>query len=182
MRKLKNEELGRIDINAFKKHPKIPLIAILDDVRSRNNIGAIFRTADAFLIQKIFLCGITATPPHKDIQKTALDATESVDWEFEKNIIDVIIKLKKEGVKIIAVEQTEKAVQLQNFSPKENETYAFIFGNEIKGVSQEAINLCDATIEIPQEGTKHSLNISAAASICFWDFYFKIKSHLKHSK
>ena len=174
MRKLENKELNRKTISAFKNAKKIPLFVLLDNIRSLNNIGAVFRSADAFLIKKIFLCGITATPPHRDIQKTALDATLSVDWEYHKHTTNLILQLKKQNVKTFAIEQSDKSISLQNFLPQKEQIYAFIFGNEIKGVAQEIINLCDGVIEIPQEGIKHSLNISSAAAICFWEFFKKI--------
>ena len=176
MRKLKNSELNRKTVAAFKEAPKTPLILILDDVRSLNNIGAVFRTADAFLIQKIYLCGITATPPHKDIHKTALGATESVDWEYHKEAAEVVKQLKDKKKIVYAIEQAEGALSLENFKIAPNEKYAFVLGNEVKGVSQAIVNQCDGVIEIPQEGTKHSLNIAAAAAVVLWDFYQKFKS------
>ena len=176
MRKLKNSELNRKTVAAFKEAPKNPLILILDDVRSLNNIGAVFRTADAFLIQKIYLCGITATPPHKDIHKTALGATESVDWEYHKEAAEVVKQLKDKKKIVYAIEQAEGALSLENFKIAPNEKYAFVLGNEVKGVSQAIVNQCDGVIEIPQEGTKHSLNIAAAAAVILWDFYQKFKS------
>ena len=176
MRKLKNSELNRKTVAAFKEAPKTPLILILDDVRSLNNIGAVFRTADAFLIQKIYLCGITATPPHKDIHKTALGATESVDWEYHKEAAEVIKQLKDKKKIVYAIEQAEGALSLENFKIAPNEKYAFVLGNVVKGVSQAIVNQCDGVIEIPQEGTKHSLNIAAAAAVVLWDFYQKFKS------
>jgi tRNA G18 (ribose-2'-O)-methylase SpoU len=176
MRKLKNSELNRKTVAAFKEAPKTPLILILDDVRSLNNIGAVFRTADAFLIQKIYLCGITATPPHKDIHKTALGATESVDWEYHKEAAEVVKQLKDKKKIVYAIEQAEGALSLENFKIAPNEKYAFVLGNEVKGVSQAIVNQCDGVIEIPQEGTKHSLNIAAATAVVLWDFYQKFKS------
>ncbi len=175
MRKLKNSELDRKTIATFKEFPKTPLILILDNVRSLNNIGSVFRSADAFLIQKIYLCGITATPPHKNIHKTALGATDSVDWEHQKEADQLVNQLKKEGVKVYAIEQAEGALSLQKFQVSKNEKYAFVLGNEIKGVSQSTVNQCDGVIEIPQEGTKHSLNISVATGVVLWDFYQKFK-------
>tara|TARA_B100001059_G_scaffold97634_1_gene97031 strand:- start:5249 stop:5788 length:540 start_codon:yes stop_codon:yes gene_type:complete len=176
MRKLINSELNRKTVTAFKAAPKTPLILILDDVRSLNNIGAVFRTADAFLIQKIYLCGITATPPHKDIHKTALGATKSVDWAYQKEPLEVVKQLQTAGVKVYAVEQAVQALSLEKFKVNKNETSAFVLGNEVKGVSQAVVNQCDGVIEIPQEGTKHSLNIAAAAAVVLWDFYQKFKS------
>ena len=175
MRKLKNSELVRKTIKEFKKADKTPLIVILEDIRSLNNIGSVFRTADAFLIAKIFLCGITATPPHKDIYKTALGATESVEWEYQKEVVTLIKRLQKKGIKVFAIEQADKAFSLENFEVKTHNQYAFIFGNEVKGVSQLAINQCDGVIEIPQEGTKHSLNVAVASGIVLWDFFQKLR-------
>lgn len=176
MRKLENSELDRLDIAAFKKAEKSPIIIILDNIRSLNNIGSVFRTADAFLVQKIYLCGITATPPHKDIRKTALGATDSVAWEHRENTLELIEELKSNGVKIIAVEQAEDAVMLNEFKTKENETLALVFGNEVKGVSQEVVSASDVVLEIPQFGTKHSLNISVSTGVVVWDIWSKINS------
>ena len=173
MRKLANSELGRKSVEDFKDAEKTPLILILDDIRSLHNIGSVFRTADAFLIEKIYLCGITATPPNKEIHKTALGATDTVAWEYKKDVLEVISELKQENISVWAVEQVENAVFLNDFSPEINKKYALIFGNEVKGVSQEAIKLCDGTIEIPQLGTKHSLNISVSAGIVVWDIFQK---------
>ncbi len=173
MRKLKNEELARLDVAAFKRAKKIPLSIILDDVRSLNNIGSVFRSADAFLVEKIYLCGITATPPHKDIHKTALGATESVAWEYVPNAVDIVSQLKLKGYTTMAVEQAEPAIQLNDFEPETNKKYALIFGNEVKGVSQEVVDAADGVLEIPQFGTKHSLNIAVSAGIVIWDFWAK---------
>jgi tRNA G18 (ribose-2'-O)-methylase SpoU len=175
MRKLANEELGRLSADAFKQADKTPLILILDDVRSLHNIGSVFRTADAFLLEKIYLCGITATPPNKEIHKTALGATDTVAWQHYKNITDVILELKAEGVIVLAIEQVQGAVFLQDFNPQPGKKYALVFGNEVKGVSQEAIDLCDGVIEIPQLGTKHSLNISVSAGVVVWDMFRKLQ-------
>jgi len=174
MRKLANSELGRKNKDEFKIAEKTPLIVILDDIRSLHNIGSVFRTSDAFLIEKIYLCGITAIPPNKEIHKTALGATETVAWEYCKNISDVIVKLKKEKVSIWAVEQVENSIMLPDFEVNQNQKYALIFGNEVKGVSEDAINLSDGVIEIPQLGTKHSLNISVSAGIVIWDVFKKL--------
>jgi tRNA G18 (ribose-2'-O)-methylase SpoU len=174
MRKLENSELERKSIEAFKQSEKTPLILVLDDIRSLHNIGSVFRTADAFLIEKIYLCGITATPPNKEIHKTALGATETVAWEHQENVLEVIEKLKKENVMTLAIEQVESAIFLQNFEVKKGEKYALVFGNEVYGVSQEAVALCDGSIEIPQLGTKHSLNISVSAGIVVWDLFQKM--------
>ena len=174
MRKLKNIELKRKNIQEFKNAEKTRLIIILDNVRSLNNIGSVFRTCDAFLIEKIFLCGITASPPHKDIHKTALGSTESVDWEYFKNISELLIELKKDNVHIWSVEQADKSKKLTNFNIDKDLKHALIFGNEVKGVSEEAINLSNEVIEIPQFGTKHSLNISVCSGILIWEFYKKL--------
>lgn len=174
-RKLKNSELDRLSPKEFKSSEKTPLIIILDNIRSLNNIGSVFRTADAFLIEKIYLCGITAQPPHKDIQKTALGATDSVVWEYAENTEDVVAKLQSEGVFVAAIEQAELAVNLNDFSLQKEMTYALIFGNEVKGVQQKIVTASDAVIEIPQYGTKHSLNISVSVGVVVWDFFSKIK-------
>ncbi|MDD5150730.1 MAG: RNA methyltransferase [Flavobacterium sp.] len=174
MRKLENSELGRKSIEDFKQSDKTPIILILDDIRSLNNIGSVFRTADAFLIEKIYLCGITATPPNKEIHKTALGATETVDWEYSENVLKVIEDLKTEGVAVLAIEQVENAVFLQDFEVEKGKKYALVFGNEVFGVSQEAVAICNGCIEIPQLGTKHSLNISVSAGIVVWDLFKKM--------
>lgn len=173
-RKLENSELERLDVEAFKQTDKSPIIIILDNIRSLNNIGSVFRTADAFLIQKIYLCGITATPPHKDIRKTALGATESVAWEYRKDTLELLEELKKAGVRTVSVEQAENAVMLNDIITDPKETIALVFGNEVKGVSQEVVSASDAVVEIPQFGTKHSLNISVSAGIVVWDIWTKL--------
>ena len=173
MRKLKNEELVRKTIADFKEAKKTPLILVLDNIRSLNNIGSVFRTADAFLIEKIYLCGITATPPHKDIHKTALGATENVAWEYVENTLDVVQKLQNEKVSVWVIEQSEKAILLDAFQPKKNSKHAFILGNEVRGVAQEVVNACGQALEIPQFGTKHSLNISVATGVVVWDYFTK---------
>ena len=175
MRKLENEELERLNVEEFKQAAKTPLILVLDNIRSLNNIGSVFRTADAFLVEKIFLCGITATPPHKDIRKTALGATESVDWAYCKDTLDVVEELKRDGVMVMAVEQTEKAVMLQDFHPEKGKKIALIFGNEVKGVAQDVVSACDGVLEIPQFGTKHSLNISVSVGVVVWDLWSKFQ-------
>ncbi|MHC0442108.1 RNA methyltransferase [Flavobacterium sp. 3-210] len=174
MRKLENSELDRKSIEDFKKSDKTPLILVLDDIRSLHNIGSVFRTADAFLIEKIILCGITATPPNKEIHKTALGATETVAWEHHENVLEVIQNLKKENVLTLAIEQVESAVFLQDFKTEKNQKYALVFGNEVYGVAQEAVAICDGCIEIPQLGTKHSLNIAVSAGIVVWDLFQKL--------
>ena len=175
MRKLKNSELDRLSVDDFKSVAKTPLIIVLDNIRSLNNIGSVFRTSDAFLIEKIYLCGITATPPHKDIHKTALGSTETVAWEYAENTLDVIEKLKSDGVKICSIEQAENATMLNDFTPEQQTTYALVFGNEVKGVSQNVVSASDVVIEIPQFGTKHSLNISVSAGVVIWDIFSKLK-------
>lgn len=172
-RKLKNSELIRKTDEEFKASVKTPLILILDNIRSLNNIGSVFRTADAFLIQKIYLCGITATPPHKDIQKTALGATQTVDWSYRENTLEVVEELKADDVQVMSIEQAENSVALNQFKPEKNTTYAFVFGNEVKGVQQAVVDASDTVLEIPQLGTKHSLNISVTAGVCVWDFMSK---------
>lgn len=176
MRKLKNSELDRLNVDEFKSAKKTPLIIILDNIRSLNNIGSVFRTSDAFLVEKIYLCGITATPPHNDIRKTALGSTETVDWEYHERTTEVVEKLKSEGTKVISIEQAERATMLNDFQPEFNEKYALVFGNEVKGVAQEVINASDKVIEIPQYGTKHSLNISVSCGVVVWDLFSKINS------
>lgn len=170
MRKLKNSELNRLSIQEFKKKEKLPIIIILDNIRSLHNVGSVFRTSDAFLIEKIYLCGITATPPHKEIQKTALGATESVEWEYIENVLDVIQQLKKDQYQIISIEQTEKSTMLHNFITDNSASYALIFGNEVNGVQQEVVSISDTIIEIPQFGTKHSLNVAVSTGIVIWNF------------
>lgn len=179
-RKLKNSELERKTLSEFKKAEKTPIIVILDNVRSLNNIGSIFRSADAFLIEKIYLCGITATPPHKDIQKTALGATDSVAWEYSENVLKVVEELQKQRVKVYSVEQAENATMLNDFNPEKGKKYAFVFGNEVKGVQQKVVSAGDGVLEIPQLGSKHSLNISVSAGVVLWDAFSKI-SDLKKS-
>ena len=175
MRKLKNSELVRLTVDEFKQETKIPLIVILDNIRSLNNVGSVFRTSDAFLIEKIHLCGITATPPNKEIHKTALGSTESVAWEYAADVVTLIQKLKDLNIKVVAIEQAENSVMLQDFKVDKGEKLAIIFGNEVKGVQQTAVNLCDAVIEIPQFGTKHSLNISVSVGVVLWDLFKKMK-------
>ena len=170
MRKLANAELERKNINEFKEAQKTPIIVILDDIRSLHNIGSVFRTSDAFLIEKIYLCGITATPPNKEIHKTALGATETVTWEYAKDVLEVVNQLKLENVKVYSVEQTENAIMLDDFQPETNTKYALIFGNEVKGVKQNIVDMSDGCLEIPQFGTKHSLNVSVTAGIVVWEF------------
>lgn len=174
MKKLILDELNRKTPEEFKQATKKPLIIVLDNIRSLHNIGAVFRTADAFLIEKIYLCGITACPPHKEIRKTALGATESVEWEYREDAAALLQELKAQKIHTIALEQAEGAVMLQDFNPEPEATYALIFGNEVKGVQQIIVDNCDTVVEIPQEGTKHSFNVSVSAGIVMWDFYRKI--------
>jgi len=174
MRKLKNSELDRLSVDEFKETQKTPLIIVLDNIRSLNNIGSVFRTSDAFLIEKIYLCGITARPPHKDIHKTALGSTDTVAWEYAESTLKVIEKLKQKQVVVCSIEQTENATLLQDFKPEVNTHYALVFGNEVKGVSQEVIHSSDMVIEIPQFGTKHSLNISVSCGVVIWDVFSKL--------
>lgn len=175
-RKLKNAELDRKTVEEFKDAIKTPLIIILDNVRSFHNVGSVFRTADAFLIEKIYLCGITAQPPHKDIRKTALGATETVVWEYVKDTVALVERLKEDHVKILAIEQAEDAIMLNTFKPEPNTTYAVVFGNEVKGVQQDVVTKSDAVIEIPQYGSKHSLNISVSVGVVMWDLAMKINN------
>ena len=173
-RKLKNSELDRKTLAEFKSSKKTPVVVILDDIRSLNNIGSVFRTSDAFLVEAIYLCGICAQPPHKDIAKTALGATESVSWKYFENILEGIEALKAKGFTIVAVEQADKAVMLNDFEIAHQSKYAIIFGNEVKGVKQTVINASDYVVEIPQYGTKHSFNIAVSAGIVLWEFYTKM--------
>ena len=174
MRKIKNSELNRLSVEGFKAAKKSPLIVILDNVRSLNNVGSMFRSADAFRIQHIYLCGITATPPHKDIQKTALGSTEAVDWSYAKDTLAVVEKLQSVNVKVMAIEQAENATMLQDFYPNNQSIYALVFGHEVKGINQAVVNQCDGVIEIPQFGTKHSLNIAVSGGVVLWDLFSKM--------
>jgi len=175
MRKLKNEELGRLTTEEFKAAEKNPVVVVLDNIRSMNNVGSAFRTSDAFLVKKICLCGITAKPPHRDINKTALGATETVDWEHYDTTTQAVETLKQEGYQILSIEQAENSTMLHDFESASNQKYAFIFGNEVFGVEQEVVDASDLVIEIPQFGSKHSLNISVSMGIVLWDFMQKVK-------
>jgi len=175
MKKLSLKELNRIDIKTFKKSDKTPIIIVLDNIRSLNNVGSVFRTSDAFLIKKIILCGITAKPPHREIQKTALGATESVDWEYFNSTREAIGSLRKENCRIAAVEQADKSIMLDKYEVDKSRNLALIFGNEVKGVDDEVMEMIDECIEIPQFGTKHSFNISVSAGIVIWDIFKKFK-------
>ncbi|MBM3402652.1 MAG: RNA methyltransferase [Bacteroidetes bacterium] len=175
MRKLNTEELKRVGIEEFKQQEKLPVVLILDNVRSMHNIGSIFRTSDGFSIEKILLCGITAQPPHREIEKTALGATNSIEWNYYENTCNAIKDLKVSGYEIIAIEQAENSIMLNDYTPNLTAKYALIFGNEINGVSDEAMKLIDLCLEIPQFGTKHSFNIVVSAGIVLWDFFAKLK-------
>lgn len=169
-RKLKLWQLDRLSEEEFRKQPKFPLIVVLDGIRSLNNIGSFFRTADAFNVEKIYLCGITAQPPHRDIQKTALGATETVDWEYRSSIVDLATELKHQGMTICAIEQAEQTTLLQEVNELRGEKFALVFGNEVDGVDQKVVDLADHIIEVPQFGTKHSLNVSVCAGVVLWEF------------
>ncbi|MGQ7867962.1 RNA methyltransferase [Sunxiuqinia sp. sy24] len=175
MRKLRTNELGRISAEEYKQTEKTPLVIVLDNIRSCNNIGSVFRTSDALLIEAVHLCGITATPPNKEIHKTALDAEKSVPWSYFEKTEDSIQKLKDEGYRIFAIEQVENSIMLPDFEVKTTDRLALVFGNEVKGVQQKVIDLCDGAIEIPQFGIKHSFNISVSAGIVLWDLFKKFR-------
>ncbi|MEX0986432.1 MAG: RNA methyltransferase [Bacteroidales bacterium] len=174
MRKLLNEELERLDIEEFKNTVKIPVIVILDNVRSMHNIGSVFRTSDAFLVEYVLLCGITAVPPNKEIHKTALGATESVAWNYYDQTIDAVSFVREQGYTVCAVEQTVSSVMLESFPVSKKSKYALVFGHEVKGVDQIVVDSCEHCLEIPQFGTKHSLNISVSAGIVLWEFFKKL--------
>lgn len=174
MRKLKITELNRISVEEFKEVKKVPLIVVLDNIRSLHNIGSVFRTADAFRIESIYLCGITAVPPHPEIHKTALGAEFTIDWKYYKDATEAVEDLKKDGYEVYAIEQVENSMMLNDFSTVDNKKYAIVLGNEVKGVQQEVINKCNGSIEIPQYGTKHSLNVSVTAGIVIWDLFNKL--------
>jgi len=176
MKKLSLDELNRLSVDEFKLAVKNSIVVVLDNVRSMNNIGSVFRTCDAFLAERVFLCGITATPPHKDIYKTALGATESVDWQYFETTEQAIQKLKQENYFIVAVEQAEGSIPLNKFMPNRSTKYALVFGHEVNGVQQSIVDMADCCLEIPQEGTKHSINISVSAGIVLWDFFAKLKN------
>ena len=174
MRKLKNEELGRLSVDEFKNAEKSPLVIVLDNIRSLNNIGSVFRTADAFRIEAVVLCGITARPPHRDIHKTALGSTDSVAWEYFEKTSDAIEDLTGKGYRVFAVEQADQSTSLENFIMGKEDKIAVIFGNEIKGVSDEVIGMVDGCIEIPQYGTKHSLNVAVSVGVVVWELFKKL--------
>lgn len=174
MRKLKLEELNRATIAEFKVGKKMPVAVVLDNVRSMHNIGSIFRTADGFAVEQICLCGITAQPPHREIEKTALGATQSINWTYYTDPMLAIQQLRNDNYRIVAVEQAERSIMLNEFNPVEGEKYALVFGNEVNGVSEEVMKNIDACIEIPQFGTKHSFNIVISAGIVLWDLFSKM--------
>jgi tRNA G18 (ribose-2'-O)-methylase SpoU len=175
MKKLKLDELGRISVEEFKQAQKLPVSIVLDNIRSLHNVGSAFRTADAFKLEKIYLTGITGVPPHREIEKTALGATSSVDWEYAEKTEDLLRSLKEKKYSVIAIEQTTGSQSLDQFNPETEKKYCLVFGNEVHGVSEEAIALADAAIEIPQHGTKHSLNISVCLGIVAWEFFRKLR-------
>lgn len=174
MRKLKITELNRMSAEEFKCTDKIPLVIVLDNIRSLHNIGSVFRTSDAFLIERICLCGITATPPHAEIHKTALGAEFTVDWTYHKETLDAVAALKSEGYSLFAVEQVQGSIMLNDFVVEKGKKYAVVLGNEVKGVQQAVVDHCDGSIEIPQYGTKHSLNVSVTTGIVIWDLFGKL--------
>lgn len=176
MRKLRNPELNRLTPEAYKQAEKLPLVVVLDNIRSCNNIGSVFRTSDALLVEKVILCGISATPPNAEIHKTALDAEKTVEWEYFFKTEDAVINLQQNGYKVYALEQVENSILLPDFKPAVGGKLAIVLGNEVKGVQQSVVNLCDGSIEIPQFGTKHSFNVSVSAGIVLWDIFQKLQS------
>lgn len=176
-RKIPNEELDRLSVDEFKASKKTPVIVVLDNIRSLNNIGSVFRTSDAFAIAKIYLCGITAQPPHRDIRKTALGATETVEWEYVESTLEIVKSLQGKSVEVYAIEQVEGSVSLEDFQVKKDQQIAVVFGNEVEGVQQEVVNACNGSIEIPQLGTKHSLNISVSAGVVLWELFKQFQSN-----
>jgi len=174
LRKLKLDELNRASVSEFKGQDKLPIVVVLDNVRSMHNVGSIFRTCDGFAVEQVCLCGITSQPPHREIEKTALGATQSINWIYYAEPVQAIEQLRKEGYMIIAIEQAENSIMLNDFEAGKGKKYALIFGNEVNGVSDEVMQMIDACIEIPQFGTKHSFNIVVSAGIVLWDFYCKL--------
>ena len=174
MRKLEIQELSRLDVSSFKSHPKNPLVLVLDNIRSLNNVGSAFRTADAFLLNKVYLCGITGKPPHREINKTALGATESVAWEYWEEVTEAVGQLSRRGYKILLVEQTDTSTKLMDFQPDPEDNYALVFGNEVFGVDTNLLPMADYCLEIPQYGTKHSLNVSVSVGIVVWSVLEKM--------
>ncbi len=179
MRKLENNELLRPSAGEYPDLVKMPVAVVLDNIRSSHNVGSVFRTSEALLVGKIYLCGITSTPPDKEIRKTALGAENTVQWEYHASALEVVASLKEKGYTVIAIEQVEKSISLADYLPRINAKLALVFGNEVKGVQQEVVDQCDLAIEIPQFGTKHSFNISVSAGIVLWDLFNKIRSELK---
>ena len=177
MRKLANEELDRKSVEEFKTSVKIPVVVFLDNVRSLNNVGSAFRTCDAFLVERLYLGGITGTPPHRDIHKTALGATESVEWVHAQDVVNQVEQLKREGYQVIAIEQVDKSIPLNQYEIDTRSKYCLVFGNEVFGVDQRVVSACDECIEIPQQGTKHSLNISVSLGIVVWEFWNALRSN-----
>ncbi len=169
--KLKLEELGRVDVDTFKTLEKIPVVVVLDNIRSMHNVGAVFRTADAFLIEKVILCGITPRPPHREIHKAALGATESVDWQYYESIKEAVLDLKTLKYEVLGIEQTTDSTLIGDYKIDSSKKYALVLGNEVEGVSDEILNHCDGFLELPQHGTKHSLNVSVCGGIVMWEFY-----------
>ncbi|MCB0806379.1 MAG: RNA methyltransferase [Bacteroidales bacterium] len=182
LRKIKNEELGRISAEDFKRSEKLPVVIILDNIRSLNNIGSVFRTSDSFRVEALYLCGITGSPPHREIQKTALGATESVNWKYFEKVEDAVADLQVKKYQIVAIEQIEPHISLETFSPLSDQKYALIFGNEINGVSESVLGMVDFAIEIPQFGTKHSFNVAVSAGIVLWHFYFHNQGKSKNKE
>ena len=178
MKKLLNSELNRLNPEEFKKAKKIPVIIILDNIRSQHNVGAVFRTSDAFLIESLCICGITATPPNAEIHKSALGAENAVDWKYYKNTQEAVIEKKTHGYTIISIEQAQGAIELSQFKISEKNKYALVFGNEVKGVAQDIVDISDYCIELAQFGTKHSLNISVTAGIVIWEFFKQVSKYL----
>lgn len=174
MRKLKLDELNRVSVDEFKSQQKLPVAVVLDNVRSMHNVGSVFRTGDGFAIEQICLCGITSQPPHREIEKTALGATQSVNWTYYTDTLQAVTQLRNEGYQIIAIEQAENSVMLNNFEPQTDKKYALIFGNEVNGVGDDVMTTIDTCLEIPQFGTKHSFNIVVSAGIVLWDFFAKL--------
>lgn len=175
MRKLRNEELNRPDLERYRSTQKLPIVVVLDNIRSLHNVGSVFRTSDAFLVEEIYLCGITAKPPHKEIRKTALGATEAVKWTYAEDTTEVVEALKKKAYDVYAVEQTEGSTALSDFEPSPK-GIALVFGHEVKGVQQSVVDLCDGALEIPQYGTKHSLNVSVSSGIVLWEVFKKMSA------
>jgi 23S rRNA (guanosine2251-2'-O)-methyltransferase len=175
IKKIKLDDLNRVSVEDFKSQAKLPVVVVLDNLRSMHNVGSVFRTADGFSIEKLYLCGITATPPHREIEKTALGATNSIDWVHTETTVEAVLLLKGQGYKVIAIEQAINSTMLHDFVPDLNEKFALIFGNEVNGVSEEVMAIIDECIEIPQFGTKHSFNIVIYAGLVLWDFFAKLR-------